>query len=98
MKTNNDYQMFFQGYLEALTDIDGDQREFGAYVRMFDSSNKEHLLDIQKAFNYKDRIKTVYTKQIRSFSIEFFLRRLLFINLFNGAKIPKESIDSLGIM
>jgi len=94
MKTNNDYQMFFQGYLEALTDIDGDQREFGSYVRMFDSSNKEHLLDIQKAFNYKDRIKTVYTKQIRSFSIEFFLRRFLFINLFNGARIPKESIDS----
>ena len=68
MKTNNDYQMFFQGYLEALTDIDGDQREFGASVKMFNSSAKEHLIDIEKEFNYKDRIKTIYTKQIRIFS------------------------------
>jgi hypothetical protein len=51
-----DYQMFFQGYLEALTDIDGDQREFGIRVKMFDSSNKKHLKDIEKEFKYQESI------------------------------------------
>lgn len=56
MKTNNDYQMFFQGYLEALTDIDGDQREFGIRVKMFNSSHKNHLKDIEKEFKYQEPI------------------------------------------
>jgi len=46
--------MFLKGYLEALTDIDGKQREFSTYVRVFTSSNKNHLLDIQKEFGYKN--------------------------------------------
>ena len=45
MKTNNEYQIFLKGYLEALTDIDGEQREFGVYVRMFNFLNQNYLLD-----------------------------------------------------
>ena len=95
MKTNNDYQMFFQGYLEALTDIDGDQREFGIYVKMFNSSNKDHLLDIQKKFGYKEPIEVIQSKKFRNFySIEFILRELIFVKFFNGAKVPKKSLES----
>jgi hypothetical protein len=63
MKTNQDYQMFFQGYLEALTDIDGDQREFGVYVRMFNSSHKEHISDIEKEFGYKEPVEIIDSKR-----------------------------------
>ena len=95
MKTNNDYQMFFQGYLEALTDIDGDQREFGVYIRMFNSSSKEHFLDIQKKFNYKEPINLIYSKKFRNFySLSYILKKLIFIKFFNGVKVPKKSLKS----
>jgi len=95
MKSNNDYQMFFQGYLEALTDIDGDQREFGINVRMFNSSDIDHLQDIQKEFGYKQPIEPIFTKKFDSFyRISYFLKKLIFVKLFNGAKIPKKSIKS----
>jgi len=95
MKTNNDYQMFFQGYLEALTDIDGDQREFGVYVRMFNSSNQDHILDIENEFRYKQPIEIIESKKFRNFySVEYILDELIFVKLFNGAKVPKKSVDS----
>lgn len=95
MKTINDYQMFFQGYLEALTDIDGAQREFGVLVRMFNSTRKEHLLDIQREFEYQEPIKPIYTKKFRNFySVENILEKLIFVNFFNGAKVPKKSLNS----
>jgi hypothetical protein len=95
MKTKNDYAMFFQGYLEALTDIDGDQREFGANVRMFKSNKKNHLQDIEKHFGFRESLTVINSKKFRNFySVERILGDLLFVNLFNGAKIPKESIDS----
>jgi hypothetical protein len=95
MKTNNDYQMFFQGYLEALTDIDGDQREFGVFVRMFNSSSSKHLLDIQKEFNYKEPINIIYSKKFRNFySLSYILKKLIFVKFFNGAKVPKKSLKS----
>jgi len=95
MKTNNDYQMFFQGYLEALTDIDGDQREFGVCVKMFNSSNKDHLLDIQKEFGYKKPIEVIESKKFRNFySVEYILRKLIFVKFFNGAKVPKKSVKT----
>jgi len=95
MKTNNDYQMFLQGYLEALTDIDGDQREFGIFVRMFNSSNQNHLLDIQKKFGYKESIEIIQSKKFRNFySLSYILNKLIFIKFFNGVKIPKKSLKS----
>lgn len=95
MKTNNEYQMFFQGYLEALTDIDGDQREFGIDVRIFNSLNKDHLLDIEKEFGYKKPIEVVKSKKFRNFySVEYILKKLIFVKFFNGAKIPKKGIKS----
>jgi len=95
MKTNNDYQMFFQGYLEALTDIDGDQREFDVSVRMFDSANKEHAVDIQKAFGYKKSLEFIYTKKFNNFyRLSYILGKMIFVRPFNGAKIPKKSIKS----
>jgi hypothetical protein len=95
MKTNNDYQMFFQGYLEALTDIDGDQREFGAKVKMFNSSAKEHLIDIEKTFHYTSAITPIYSKKFRDFySLSYILKKLIFIKFFNGAKVPHKSLKS----
>lgn len=95
MKTINDYQMFFQGYLEALTDIDGDQREFGVYVRMFKSNKKEHLDDIQREFKYEKPIEPIYSKKFKNFySKGKILEGLLFVNVFNGAKVPKKSVKS----
>lgn len=95
MKTINDYQMFFQGYLEALTDIDGEQREFGIYVRMFKSTQKDHLSDIQREFGYEKPIEPIYSKKFRNFySVGSILEKLIFVNLFNGAKIPKKSVKS----
>lgn len=95
MKTINDYQMFFQGYLEALTDIDGDQREFGIYVRMFKSNKKEHLSDIQREFKYEKPIEPIYSKKFKNFySKGKILEGLIFVNVFNGAKVPKKSVKS----
>ncbi len=95
MKTINDYQMFFQGYFEALTDIDGAQREFGVLVKMFHSNKKEHLADIQREFGYQEPIQPIYTKKFRNFySVEAILEKLIFVNFFNGAKVPKKSLDS----
>jgi len=87
--------MFFQGYLEALTDIDGDQREFGVRVKMFNSSHKDHISDIEKEFWYKEPIEIINSKKFRNFySIEYILDELIFVKLFNGAKVPKKSVHS----
>jgi len=95
MKTNQDYQMFFQGYLEALTDIDGDQREFGVRVKMFNSSHKEHISDIEKEFGYKEPVVVINSKKFRNFySVEHILDELIFVKLFNDAKVPKKSLHS----
>ncbi len=94
MKTMQDYQMFFQGYLEALTDIDGDQREFGINVKFFSSSDQEHLNDIQNEFEFNTPIEIVFSKNFRNFyRLEKILKELLFIKFLNGAQIPPESIE-----
>jgi len=88
--------MFFQGYLEALTDIDGDQREFGVRVKMFNSSNKNHISDIEKEFGYTEPIEVSDSqKSFRNYdAVSHILEKLIFVKFFNGAEVPKKSVES----
>lgn len=94
MKSNNDYTMFLTGYLEALTDIDGDMREFGASVKVFDSNHSDHINDIKRVFGFDIDFKIVSHKKYRNFySIERILSDLIFLKPFGDAKIAKKDIE-----
>ena len=96
MKTNLEYEMFLSGYLEALSDIDGKQREFGARVRVFDSDKQDSLQDIKKAFPSLKYDEILDKKRFFDFySLKYILQRVLLINPFETDKIPKDNLDNV---
>ena len=96
--SSNKYIRRINGYLDALSDIDGEQREFFASFGMMLSDNISIESELKTISPFMEDIKIINEMKYQDmYGITHFLEKLLLIKAFNGlyktkVHIPKEII------
>jgi len=86
---------FINGYLEALTDIDGEQREFFATSKMLHSSNNSSCIsELKELFQFIVEPKIIKTKEYNNdYVLTSLLQKLLLIKPFNAKKVSLDTLE-----
>ncbi len=94
MKNLEYYKDYLDGYLNAITDIDGGQREFYANTKMMVSENQDMILDIQVLYSHLENLEVIKRKRCKNFySLSHLLEKILLIKPF-GEEVSVETLNS----
>jgi hypothetical protein len=83
--STNSYLRFINGYLDSLSDIDGEQREFFVSFSMIQSENISIESELKLAYDFMEDIEIVKNiKYPNKCCFTHFLEKLLLIKPFKG--------------
>jgi len=92
--SSNSYIRRINGYLDALSDIDGGQREFFASFGMIQSENITVESELKIVSPFMEDIKIINEmKYPKMYGITHFLEKLLLVKPFNGLYKTKVQIS-----
>lgn len=93
MKNLEYYKDYLDGYLNAITDIDGGQREFYANTKMIVSENQDMILDINLLYAHLKNLEVIKRKKYKNFySLSHLLEKILLIKPF-GEEVSIETLN-----
>lgn len=92
---NNSKIDFINGYLEALTDIDGEQREFFATSKMLYSLREnDYLLELKELFQFIVEPKIIKQKEYSDdYILTSLLQKLLLIKPFGSNQVSSDILE-----